>query len=380
MNYNNLAQKTNFIASSDKFENVPFFLTSVNIPGISVANSEVGGKHSAPIKLSGDTITYSSLAFEMLIDEDFLIYQELMAIINKNVDINTGTFSDFYFDFFIELSNSKGNKVLKVDFSNCRIESIGDIFLDTTSEETQYTLSMDIAYDYYKIEQLRRFTFIGGEATPVNPIENPQLTYSEDFTAIPDGWVLWGYPTPVISYDSGSVNGQGLDSNGSGQFGSGTVYNDLAIDVTKPFDFTFRVKQPLGADTNENLYIDFGITEGIGIETTGNGRTGSTVMGVVVDGGNKDGAGSTKSMTYSFKGAIDDVKEDFANDGFYHEYRFVYTIDGQNAEYQIYMDGELQSSVVNGISSHDYFYLYMQGKSDSEIQILDTITGNYNEE
>ena len=157
MNYNNLAQATNFIAGSDKFEKVPFYLTSVNIPGVNVQGSEVGGRGGTSINLSGGSIEFNRLAFEMLIDEDFLIYQELMDVIRENVNVPDGTFDDLSFDFFVEVSNSKGHKVLKMDFYNCRIESISDIFLNTQDDGTEYILGVDLVYDYFETQPINKY-------------------------------------------------------------------------------------------------------------------------------------------------------------------------------------------------------------------------------
>lgn len=152
MNINNLAQKTNYIAGSSEFESVPFYLTNVNIPGISLNHTEIGGRNSTKMRLSGDTISWNDLTIEMLIDEDFEIYLELMNVIEKNINAETGTFADFTFNFWIEISNSKGNKILKMDFNNCRINSISDITLDSQDDITEHTLTIEINYDYYKIE------------------------------------------------------------------------------------------------------------------------------------------------------------------------------------------------------------------------------------
>lgn len=158
MNYNNLAQSTNFIAGSDKFENIPFFLTMVNIPGMSIQHSQIGGRGGAQINVQGNTMTFNPLSIEMLIDEDFKIYKEVMSIIRKNVNLDNGTFDDFYFDFFIEVNNNKGNKVLKLEFRNCRIESISDVLLNTQDDGTEYTMTIDLVYDYYEIEKPNPYT------------------------------------------------------------------------------------------------------------------------------------------------------------------------------------------------------------------------------
>lgn len=152
MNTANLAQRTNFIASSDKFENIPFYLTNVNIPGINFSLSEVGGgRQSASLTMAGDTITYNTLNFDLLIDEDFEIYKEVYSIIKKHISVETSTFGDFYFDFFIQINNSKGNPVMKIDYFNCRIESLGDIELSTQDESTESIMSMSLKFDYFTI-------------------------------------------------------------------------------------------------------------------------------------------------------------------------------------------------------------------------------------
>lgn len=149
MNYNNLSQKTNFTAGSPKFDKVPFFITTINIPGISLPPQEVGGRDGAKGLLTGNSFEYSALSFEMLIDEDFHIYNELYDVLDEYINIETGEFKEFVFDFFVQLTNSKGNPGLKLEFHNCRIESIGDISLDTTDDTTQYTLSMEMRFDYF---------------------------------------------------------------------------------------------------------------------------------------------------------------------------------------------------------------------------------------
>ena len=351
MNYNNLAQKTNWIAGSSEFKNIPFFLTNLNIPGVVLNHPEIGGRDSARIKLAGDTAIYNSLTFDMLIDEDFVIYQEVMSIIKKNVGVETGTFGNFYFDFFIEISNSKGNKVLKLDFSNCRIENISDIDLSSQDSSTEYTMSMEIVYDYYEIESTKRFALI----QPTNDCDRVDHTFVDTFGEISDDWQLWGFPTPVI-------NKEGISSNGTGNHGSGAINNGFQIDSTKAFEFTFRVKQELGDYDNDALFIDFGITEGIGIDSNINGRTGSTVMGVRLD---------RESVFESTNGTPTTTE----NDGEFHDYKFTYEIYDNIAEYKIYRDNILIQTSASELSIHDYFYLYFQGKEDNGVQVISRIIG-----
>ena len=133
MNYNNLAQKTNWKAGTDKFPLMPFYLTNISIPGMNFSLPETGSRFGSRINLPSDTIIFNSLSFDFLIDEDFEIYRTFYSYIINSINPEKGTFADISFDLWVELNNSKGNKIMKFEFYNCRIESIGDIELDTTS-------------------------------------------------------------------------------------------------------------------------------------------------------------------------------------------------------------------------------------------------------
>lgn len=151
MNYNNLAQKTNYIAGSDKLKLLPFYLTAINIPGVTFGLPEVGGRGGAKALLSSDTITFNGLSIEILIDEDFKVYQEFIDKALKNVNVEDSTFTDEPFDFWVEINNNKGNKIMKFEFNSCRIESIDDIQLDTSDDITEYSMSVSLRYDYFNI-------------------------------------------------------------------------------------------------------------------------------------------------------------------------------------------------------------------------------------
>lgn len=152
MNIHNFAQRTNWTAGSDKFPLIPFFLTNVSIPGMSFSIPETGSRFGARLNLGSDTISYNTLSFDFLIDENFDIYKSFYKNITECIDVNNGTFKNEVFNFWIQLKDSKSSTdILKFEFYNCRIESIGDIELDTTNPETEITLNLTIKYDYYEI-------------------------------------------------------------------------------------------------------------------------------------------------------------------------------------------------------------------------------------
>jgi len=151
LNYNNLAQKTNWTAGSDKFPLLQFYLTNISIPGLNFNYPETGGRFGARINLPADTVSYNSLNFDFLIDEDFEIYKTFYKYFIESVSAKKGTFADIIFNLWVELNNSKSNKILKFEFYNCRIETIGDIELDTTSDETESVMNLSIKFDYFEL-------------------------------------------------------------------------------------------------------------------------------------------------------------------------------------------------------------------------------------
>ena len=149
MNHNNLHQSTNWIAGSPAFVNIPFYLVSLNIPGINFNYPELN-KRGMILNAGADSITFGTLSFDMLIDEDFVVYNEFMDIVLKNYNTENGTTEDFVFDFFIDINNNKGNQVLKLEFHNCRLNNIGDITLDSQDSAVNHKMNVEIKFDYFE--------------------------------------------------------------------------------------------------------------------------------------------------------------------------------------------------------------------------------------
>ena len=100
-------------------------------------------------------MSFNECSFDLLIDENYRMYFEIMDIVFKQFNPENGTFANQEFDFFVNLKNQKGKNVFTINFFNCRFTSIGDITLSTQGDETYNTLNVSIRYDYYKIENLK---------------------------------------------------------------------------------------------------------------------------------------------------------------------------------------------------------------------------------
>jgi len=149
LNIRNYSQRTNFKCGSESLKLLPFFVTTINIPGITTDIQTIGGRGGAAANFSPANLTFNNLSIEVLVDEDYKIFEEIISSVHINVE--NDSFENKYFDFWMELNNDMGKKVMKIEFYNCLIDSIGDLSLATNDDSTENTFSVEIKFDYYKI-------------------------------------------------------------------------------------------------------------------------------------------------------------------------------------------------------------------------------------
>jgi hypothetical protein len=154
MNIRNYSLKTNYICGSNTLDLLPFYVTNINIPGLNFSLPEIGGRSGIKLNMSSDSVTFNGLSMEILMDEDYKVYNEIMNIVFSHINVETGTYADFSFHFWCEVKDDMGKNIMKIDYYDCRIETVGDLTLDSTDETTEQTFNMDLKYDYFKISYL----------------------------------------------------------------------------------------------------------------------------------------------------------------------------------------------------------------------------------
>jgi len=149
INTRNYSQKTNYQCGSNDLKLVPFYATEVNLPGVSTNIQEMSGRAGAAVNLSPADMVYNPLNITVLLDEDYKVWQDILS--NINIRVSEGTFDDKYFDFWIEVYNDMGHKVMKIEYYSCLVESISDLTLGTNEDTTEQTFSVDLKYDFFQI-------------------------------------------------------------------------------------------------------------------------------------------------------------------------------------------------------------------------------------
>ena len=150
LNYNNLAEQTNYLAGSPIFDDFTLYIVRCNIPGLNFSPPEIGGRFGAKLHSTADFVSYNNMSIDILVDEDFKVYLELMKYFKKKVRMDMG-YDCGSFPFWIQVNNNKGNHLFKLLFTNCHFVSMSDFQLDSQSDNSQQTLTLEIAYDYYDI-------------------------------------------------------------------------------------------------------------------------------------------------------------------------------------------------------------------------------------
>jgi len=148
----NYAQKTNFIAGCPQIPGMEFYLHDVSLPGITLDLQEA--KTFALTKyVAATSHSYGSLSFSVLIDEDFVIYDEFFnQIVNAKALIN-GTYAQIEFDFFVQVYNNKGKLLFTEFFKDCMLESIGDVSLTSTDNTVTNTFDVNFKFDWLEIQR-----------------------------------------------------------------------------------------------------------------------------------------------------------------------------------------------------------------------------------
>ena len=101
--------------------------------------------------LQGDTLTYTDLTLNFLMDENLVIWKETLHKMLKMRDPNTTVGGQLEKYGYLEIHDDNSKEVLKLEFVNCMIESIDDMQFSTVQDDKIITYSVTIKYGHYNI-------------------------------------------------------------------------------------------------------------------------------------------------------------------------------------------------------------------------------------
>jgi hypothetical protein len=97
------------------------------------------------------TTLFDDLNLDIIIDEELKTWKEIVNNMFKMREQYSGTGELVEGDSWLEIQDDNTHRILKLEFKDCMIESIGDLEYNSTSEDEIMTLPVTIKYDYYEI-------------------------------------------------------------------------------------------------------------------------------------------------------------------------------------------------------------------------------------
>lgn len=169
-NLTRMPQNTSLLQSTKytfSFPNLPFlnyFVTNVNIPGISTNEVTVSTPFSDTYR-HGDKLVYEPLMVNILLDEDLRVWEETHNWLTSLTfprrfeeyapNQSKQQFKDKYYDSILTINTNSNIANMRLKFRNCHPTSLSGLQFSTNDSELEnITSSITFRYDYYDIERL----------------------------------------------------------------------------------------------------------------------------------------------------------------------------------------------------------------------------------
>lgn len=172
----NFAQPTQFRFNLLKVPNVEYFVTGVNIPGISFTGDATMNTRFKTLAFMGDTLDFADLELTFIVNEDLSNYREIFdwmigigfpqnpeqfanataaeAGLKPNSE-NLGNPSSMQSDATLTILTNKNNPTLRVNFKGCYPNSLSGLTYNTQATDTEnMTATVTMKYDVYEFETL----------------------------------------------------------------------------------------------------------------------------------------------------------------------------------------------------------------------------------
>ena len=161
----NLFQPTAFQVVIDRkqYANFSFFVQRINHPGASNPVVEVPFRNYASAPMPGGQLVYGDLSMDVLLDEDFHTYNEILDWIvrlasNKQIEKRFnhhggGSETPSHADIIVTALTNQNNKNRRITYHDCIPHTVGDIAFDATNAGVEYiTFPASFRFTYFTIE------------------------------------------------------------------------------------------------------------------------------------------------------------------------------------------------------------------------------------
>ena len=159
-----------------KIPNVEYFVTGVNLPGISFTGDATVNTRFKTIAFMGDTIDFEDLEITFLVNEDLSNYREIhdwmigIGFPKDNEQFKSATAaeaglkpntsnlnnpSSMTSDATLTILTNKNNAKVRINYTNCYPTSLSGLAYNAQQTDTeQLTATVTMKYDLYEFESL----------------------------------------------------------------------------------------------------------------------------------------------------------------------------------------------------------------------------------
>lgn len=148
------------IISRENYPNLQFFAQQVQHPSMNVNPTEVSYRRIASVPVAADVVEHGTLTFDVLMDENMGVYQEIYEWMYRLVEekhkpntgrlYNTDSTLASYCDIRVQVLTSHNNANREFHYVNAVPISLGDVPLTSTSDGEYITFPISFRFDYFE--------------------------------------------------------------------------------------------------------------------------------------------------------------------------------------------------------------------------------------
>lgn len=148
---NNALSTTSLFTSTLLNKDTYYRVQKVNLPGLSISNIETAMNMGIALNFPGTTVQYQLLTLTLIIDTQLNAWKEIVRYFQRLSTVNEGYNEDLTHMSLLQIYDSKNNYLFKIEFYGCLLHTLSDLDYDTTGNNEEFTIQIQIHYDYYKI-------------------------------------------------------------------------------------------------------------------------------------------------------------------------------------------------------------------------------------
>lgn len=148
---NSFSQSSNYRVGISILGDDVLYAQNITVPGLNFTVPEASSRGGSRVIFGGDSVLYDTIVIDLILDSKLQIYKNLITEVHKYINPNNGTFSGKSFTCWVDIADSFGKSLIKLEYFDCYLESVSGLDF-TSAEDQEMTLSLTIRFDNFEIQ------------------------------------------------------------------------------------------------------------------------------------------------------------------------------------------------------------------------------------